>query len=493
MFTGRGRNGMTEFGECLTFDDVLILPEKSSVLPSSVDVSTFLTREIRLNIPLISAAMDTVTESRTAIRMAQEGGLGVVHRNMAVDRQASEVDQVKKYESGIIVDPITMHPDQKIYEALEVMKTYGISGLPITIGKKLVGILTNRDLRFETRLDEKISTVMTQKNLITVPKGTTLEDAKKILHENRIEKLLVVDERNNLKGLITIKDIEKRRQYPNSCKDELGRLRVGAAIGIGKDREARTEALVKAGVDILVIDTAHGHSQNVLEAVKDVKENYAGIQLIAGNVATEEGTRDLIEAGADAVKVGVGPGSICTTRVVAGIGVPQLTAIMASAKAAAPCGIPIISDGGIKFSGDVTKALASGASCTMIGNLFAGTDESPGEMVLYQGRSYKVYRGMGSVEAMKEGSRDRYFQEDELVSKLVPEGIEGRVPYRGSLSVCIHQLVGGLKSGMGYVGCEDIESLREKARFIRVTPSGLQESHVHRVIITKEAPNYRVE
>ncbi|MBW2055863.1 MAG: IMP dehydrogenase [Deltaproteobacteria bacterium] len=484
---------MREFPEYLTFDDVLILPGKSSVLPKDVDVSTYLTREIRLNIPLISAAMDTVTESRTAIRMAQEGGLGIIHRNMTIDRQAAEVDQVKKYESGIIVDPITMHPDQKIYEALEVMKTHGISGLPITVGKKLVGILTNRDLRFETRLDQKISTVMTHENLITVPMGTTLEDAKKILHENRIEKLLVVDEKNNLKGLITIKDIEKRRKYPNSCKDELGRLRVGAAVGIGKDREARTEALVKAGIDVLVLDSAHGHSRNVLEAVRAIKEDYPGVQLIAGNVATEEGARDLIEAGADAVKVGIGPGSICTTRVVAGIGVPQLSALMAAASAAEPLGIPIIADGGIKFSGDLTKALASGASCAMIGNLFAGTDESPGEMVLYQGRSYKVYRGMGSVEAMKQGGRDRYFQEDEMGSKLVPEGIEGRVPYRGSLSSCIHQLVGGLKSGMGYVGCDDIESLRKKAKFIRVTPSGLRESHVHRVIITKEAPNYRVE
>jgi IMP dehydrogenase len=484
---------MDKFPECLTFDDVLILPGKSSVVPSVIDVSTFLTREIPLNIPLISAAMDTVTESRTAIRMAQEGGLGVVHRNLPIDRQASEVDQVKKYESGIIVDPITMHPDQKIYEAMEVMKTYGISGLPITIGKKLVGILTNRDLRFETRLDEKISTVMTHENLITVPMGTTLEDAKKILHENRIEKLLVVDKENSLKGLITIKDIEKRRQYPDACKDELGRLRVGAAVGIGKDRKARAEALVKAGVDVLVLDTAHGHTKNVLDAVTDIKGHHSGVQLIAGNVATEEGTRDLIEAGADAVKVGVGPGSICTTRVVAGIGVPQLTAIMASSKAAEPRGVPIIADGGIKYSGDITKALASGASCAMIGNLFAGTDESPGELVLYQGRSYKVYRGMGSVEAMKEGSRDRYLQEDEIAAKLVPEGIEGRVPYRGSLSLCIHQLVGGLKSGMGYVGCEDIESLKKNAQFIRITPSGLRESHVHRVIITKEAPNYQVE
>ena len=484
---------MAEFAECLTFDDVLILPERSSVLPSAVDVSTFLTREIRLNIPLVSAAMDTVTESRTAIAMAQEGGIGVIHRNMSLEHQASEVDQVKKYESGIIVDPITMHPDQKIYEALEVMRTHEISGVPITIGEELVGILTNRDLRFETRLDDKISTVMTQKNLITAPVGTTLEDAKRILHENRIEKLLVVDEANKLKGLITIKDIEKRRRYPHACKDERGRLRVGAALGVGKDMEARTGALIKAGVDVLVIDTAHGHSVNVIEAVRRLKENHPGIQVITGNVATEEGTRDLIEAGADAVKVGVGPGSICTTRVIAGIGVPQLTAIMNAAKAAEPYGIPIIADGGVKFSGDVTKAIAGGASCVMIGNLFAGTDESPGEMVLYQGRSYKMYRGMGSVEAMKQGSRDRYFQEDESDSKLVPEGIEGRVPYRGPLSQCIHQLVGGLRSGMGYVGSESIESLRNKARFIRVTPSGLMESHVHKVIITKEAPNYHAD
>ncbi len=484
---------MAEFEESLTFDDVLIRPAKSSVMPSDVDVSTHLTREIRLNIPLVSAAMDTVTESATAIRMAQEGGLGVIHRNMPIDRQVAEVDQVKKYESGIIVDPITMHPDQKIHEALEVMATHGISGLPITVGKKLVGILTNRDLRFETRLDEKISTVMTHENLVTVPMGITLEEAKKILHENRIEKLLVVDKGSNLKGLITIKDIEKMRQYPNSCKDELGRLRVGAAVGVGKDMEPRTEALVKTGVDVLAIDTAHGHTKNVMEVVKYLKENYPDIQLIAGNVATEEGTIDLIEAGADAVKVGVGPGSICTTRVVAGIGVAQLTAIMDASKAVEPDGVPIIADGGIKFSGDLTKALAAGASCVMIGNLFAGTDESPGEMVLYQGRSYKVYRGMGSMEAMKEGSRDRYFQEDELTSKLVPEGIEGRVPYRGSLSLCIHQLVGGLKSGMGYAGCDDIESLRKRARFIRVTPAGLRESHVHDVIITKEAPNYRLE
>jgi IMP dehydrogenase len=484
---------MVEFEEFLTFDDVLILPGRSSVLPAEVDVSTFLTQEIRLHVPLVSAAMDTVTESRTAISMAQEGGLGVVHRNMPVNRQASEVDQVKKYESGMIADPITMHPDQKIYEALEVMQSQEISGLPITIGKKLVGILTNRDLRFETRLDEKISNVMTHKNLITAPMGTTLEDAKRILHENRIEKLLVVDEANNLKGLITIKDIEKRRKYPNACKDEMGRLRVGAAVGVGKDLEARTEKLIKAGVDVLFVDTAHGHSENVLGAVRGIKESYSGTQVVAGNVATEEGTRDLIEAGADAVKVGVGPGSICTTRVIAGVGVPQLTAVMDAARAAEPFGVPVIADGGIKFSGDVTKALAAGASCVMIGNLFAGTEESPGEMVLYQGRSYKVYRGMGSVEAMKQGSGDRYFQEGESPSKFVPEGIEGRVPYRGPLSQCIHQLVGGVKSGMGYVGCENLEDLRKKTRFIRVTPSGLRESHVHKVIITKEAPNYRVE
>ena len=480
--------------ECLTFDDVSLVPAYSSVLPKDVDVSTRLTRTIRLNIPLVSAAMDTVTESRTAISMAQEGGMGIIHRNMSLSDQALEVDRVKKSESGMILNPITMNPDQKIFEALEVMKKYRISGVPITKDGKLVGILTNRDLRFEKRLDEKISTVMTKDHLITVPVGTTLEESKAILHKNRIEKLLVVDDHNNLKGLITIKDIEKMRKYPNSCKDDLGRLRVGAAIGPGKDREARTEALIEAGVDVLVIDTAHGHSKDVLDAVRDTKENFPDCQIIVGNVATKEGNLDLIKAGADAVKVGVGPGSICTTRVVAGVGIPQLSAIMEATEISAKYDVPIIADGGIKFSGDITKAIAAGAHSVMIGNLFAGTDESPGDIVLYQGRSYKVYRGMGSLEALKEGSRDRYFQEEvESEAKLVPEGIEGRVPYHGALSFCIQQLIGGLKAGMGYLGAKNIQELKEKARFVRITLSGLKESHVHDVVITKEAPNYRLE
>ncbi len=481
--------------ECLTFDDVLLVPAYSEVLPKDVDVSTQLTRTIRLNIPLVSAAMDTVTEARTAICMAQEGGIGIIHRNLSIEDQALEVDKVKKSESGMILNPITMHPDQKIYEALEVMKKYRISGVPITKDGKLVGILTNRDLRFEKRLDEKISTVMTKDNLITVPVGTTLEESKEILHKNRIEKLLVVDEHNNLKGLITIKDIEKMRKYPNSCKDSLGRLRVGAAIGPGKDREARVEALIKAGVDVLVVDTAHGHSKDVLETIRDIKENYPDCQVIGGNVATKEGALDLIKAGADAVKVGVGPGSICTTRIVAGVGIPQISAIMDTAEVCQKYGVPLIADGGIKYSGDITKAIAAGADSVMIGNAFAGTDESPGEIVLYQGRSYKVYRGMGSLEAMKEkeGSRDRYLQGDTDETKLVPEGIEGRVPYRGALSFCIQQLIGGLKAGMGYVGAKNIQELKKKARFIRITSSGLRESHVHDVIITKEAPNYRLE
>ena len=482
--------------ECLTFDDVLLIPSYSTVLPKDVDVSTQLTRTIQLNIPLLSAAMDTVTESRTAITMAQEGGIGVIHRNLPIANQTLEVDKVKKSESGMILDPITMDPEQKIFEAMEVMKKYRISGVPITKNGKLVGILTNRDLRFEKRLDEKIATVMTKDRLITVPVGTTLEASKEILHKNRIEKLLVVDAQNNLKGLITIKDIEKMRKYPNSCKDSFGRLRVGAAIGPGKDREARTEALIQAGVDILVVDTAHGHSRDVLEAVRDTKKNFPSCQVVAGNVATKEGTLSLIEAGADGVKVGVGPGSICTTRVIAGVGVPQLSAVMESVGVAQKYGIPVIADGGIKFSGDITKAIAAGAQSVMIGNLFAGTDESPGEIVLYQGRSYKVYRGMGSLEAMREqeGSRSRYFQSDvESESKLVPEGIEGRVPYRGILSYCVQQLIGGLKAGMGYVGARDIKELQEKAQFMRITSSGLRESHVHDVIITKEAPNYRLE
>jgi len=480
--------------ECLTFDDVLLMPAKSDVVPKDVDTSTVLTNTITLNIPIISAAMDTVTEANTAITMAREGGLGIIHRNLSIDAQVVEVDKVKKSESGMIRDPITMDPDQRIFDAQEIMKKYRISGVPITKNGKLVGILTNRDLRFVTQLDKKISTVMTKDNLVTVPEGTTLEQSKALLHKNRIEKLLVVDDRNNLRGLITIKDIEKIKKYPNACKDELGRLRVGAAIGVDKDRQARTESLLKAGADILVIDTAHGHARDVLEAVRDTKRNFTDCQLVAGNVATEEATEDLIKAGADVIKVGVGPGSICTTRVIAGIGVPQISAIMASARAGRKSDTHIIADGGIKFSGDIAKAIAAGAHSVMVGNLFAGTDESPGELVLFQGRSYKVYRGMGSLEAMKEGSRDRYRQQEvESESKLVPEGIEGRVPYRGSLSFCVQQLVGGLKAGMGYVGCWNIEELRSKGRFIRITQAGLREGHVHDVIITKEAPNYRLE
>jgi len=458
--------------EYLTFDDVLLVPAKSDVVPKDVDTSTIFTNSITLNIPLLSAAMDTVTEANTAITMAREGGIGIIHRNLSIEAQALEVDKVKKSESGMIREPITMDPDQKIYEAQEIMRKYRISGVPVTKNGKLVGILTNRDLRFVVQLDEKISTVMTKNNLITVPEGTTLEQSKALLHKNRIEKLLVVDERNNLKGLITIKDIEKIRKYPNACKDELGRLRVGAAIGTDKDREERTDALLKSGADVLVIDTAHGHTKDVMEAVRDTKENFPGCQLIAGNVATGEATEDLIKAGADVIKVGVGPGSICTTRVIAGIGIPQISAIMATVRAARKFDIPIIADGGIKFSGDITKAIAAGAHSVMVGNLFAGTDESPGEIVLFQGRSYKVYRGMGSLEAMKEGSRDRYLQQDvEAETKLVPEGIEGRVPYRGALSFCVQQLVGGLKAGMGYVGCWNIEELRSKAKFIIQRPN----------------------
>ena len=439
--------------ECLTFDDVSLVPLFSSVLPKDVEISTRLTRAIRLNIPLVSAAMDTVTESRTAISMAQEGGIGIIHKNLPISDQVLEVDKVKKSESGMILNPITMDPEQRIFEALEVMKKYRISGVPITKNGKLMGILTNRDLRFEKRLDEKIATVMTKDHLITVPVGTTLEESKEILHKNRIEKLLVVDDQNNLKGLITIKDIEKMRKYPNSCKDLHGRLRVGAAIGPGKDREARTEALIQAGVDVLVLDTAHGHSRDVLEAVRDTKKNFPDCQLIGGNVATKEGALDLVKAGVDGIKVGVGPGSICTTRIVAGVGIPQLSAIMETTEISQRYDVPIIADGGIKFSGDITKALAAGADSVMIGNLFAGTDESPGEIVLYQGRSYKVYRGMGSLEAMKEGSRDRYFQGDvESETKLVPEGIEGRVPYRGALSYCVQQLIGGAQVWNGIFG-----------------------------------------
>lgn len=482
-----------KLSESLTFDDVLLIPAESAVLPREVDISTYLTRSIKLNMPLISAAMDTVTEAQTAIAMAREGGIGIIHRNMSIVAQAAEVDKVKKSESGMIVDPITMDPDQKIYEALEIMKKYRISGVPVTRHGKLLGILTNRDLRFETQLDQPVSAVMTKENLITAPVGITLEESKKLLHKNRIEKLLVVDGENNLKGLITIKDIEKTIKYPNSSKDILGRLRVGAAVGITPDRDERVEALLKSGADVIVIDTAHGHSRRVLEAIQEIKKNFPNCQLIAGNVATAEGTEALIKAGVDAVKVGVGPGSICTTRVVAGVGVPQITAINDCARVAMRYGIPIIADGGIKFSGDITKALAAGADSVMIGSLFAGTDESPGEMVLYQGRSYKIYRGMGSLEAMKSGSKDRYYQDDvDTEVKLVPEGIEGRVPYKGPISSSIFQLLGGLQAGMGYLGCRNLQELKEKSRFTRITNAGLRESHVHDVIITKEAPNYSV-
>ncbi|MDI9611522.1 MAG: IMP dehydrogenase [Acidobacteriota bacterium] len=483
-----------EIKETLTFDDVLLEPAYSDLLPSEVEISTRLTRNITLNIPLLSAAMDTVTDSRMAIAMAQQGGIGVIHKNMTVEKQAEEVDRVKRSESGMIVNPITMSPDQKIHEAVEAMKHYRISGLPITSGGKLVGILTNRDLRFETRLNIKISELMTKENLITVPVGTTLEEAESILHRHRVEKLPVVDSKYRLKGLITVKDIQKKIAYPNACKDRLGRLRVGAAIGATGDFMDRAEALGKAGVDVIFIDTAHGHSARVIEAARMVKKRLPDIDLVAGNVATAEGTAALIKAGADAVKVGMGPGSICTTRIVSGAGVPQVTAIMECARAAHKSGVPIIADGGIKFSGDISKALAAGGDSVMIGSLFAGTDESPGEVVLYQNRSYKVYRGMGSLEAMKAGSRDRYGQEGAFFEgKLVPEGIEGMVPFKGSVEVMIPQLTGGLRAGMGYCGCRSIEELQTKARFIRITSFGLRESHVHDVLVTKEAPNYRTE
>ncbi|MGV8080248.1 MAG: IMP dehydrogenase [Syntrophales bacterium] len=476
--------------EALTFDDLLLVPAESAVMPKDVETTTLLTREITLSIPIVSAAMDTVTESATAICMAQEGGIGIIHRNMSIQRQALEVDKVKKSESGMIVDPITIEPERKVSEALELMQRYKISGVPVTKNKKLVGILTNRDLRFETRLDQPIANVMTRENLVTVSSSIGLEESKELLHKHRIEKLLVVDEQYNLKGLITIKDIEKIKKYPNASKDSLGRLRVGAAVGT-LDREARVEALLAAGVDVIVIDTSHGHSRGVIEAVSDTRQNFPSCKLIAGNIATGEGAEALIKAGVDAVKVGVGPGSICTTRIVAGVGVPQMSAIRDTYKVASKHGIPVIADGGIKFSGDIVKALAAGAHTVMVGGLFAGTAESPGETVLFQGRSYKVYRGMGSLEAMKEGSRDRYFQ-DEMESplKLVPEGIEGRVPFRGFLSDSIYQMIGGLRSGMGYVGCRTICEMHEKAQFVRITSAGLRESHVHDVIITKEAPNY---
>jgi IMP dehydrogenase len=481
--------------EGLTFDDVLLVPSFSDMMPKDADVSTYLTKTIKLNIPILSAAMDTVTDAKAAICLAQEGGIGIIHRNMGIEEQAQEVEKVKKSESGMIVDPITIRPEQKIRDAIELMARFRISGIPVTKGKRLVGIITNRDLRFETNLEETVENVMTKENLVTVKEGINLEESKSILHKHKIEKLLVVDKGFNLKGLITIKDIEKMRKYPNACKDQLGRLRVGAAVGVAKDREMRIDALLKAGCDVIAIDTAHGHSKNVIEAIKDTKKNFKDIQVIAGNIATAEGCEALIKAGSDGVKIGVGPGSICTTRIVAGIGVPQISAIFDVEKVAKKYGIPIVADGGIKFSGDITKALAAGAHSVMIGNLFAGTDETPGEMVLYQGRTYKVYRGMGSLEVMKEGkSRDRYcIDEDEIESKIVPEGIEGRVPYRGSLSIMVQQLIGGLRAGMGYVGCRTIKELHEKSRFLRITSAGLKESHVPDVIITKEAPNYRIE
>jgi len=477
----------------LTFDDVLLIPAESAVLPRDIDVSTRLTERIKLNIPLVSAAMDTVTESKTAIAMAQEGGIGIVHRNLTVAAQASEVEKVKKFESGMISEPITVAPDQKISDAQEIMKMYGISGLPVTKNGRLLGILTNRDLRFEKRLDRPVSEVMTKDNLVTVKPGVGLDEAKEILHQHRIEKLLVVDEDFRLKGLITVKDIEKKIQYPNACKDERGRLRVGAAVGVA-DWEERVESLVRAGVDLIAVDTAHGHSKNVIDVIGSIRRRYPDLDLSGGNVATAEGTTALIQAGVNVVKVGVGPGSICTTRIVSGVGVPQITAIGSCAKAAARHNVPIIADGGIKYSGDITKALAAGADSVMIGSLFAGTEESPGEMILYQGRTYKSYRGMGSLGAMGQGSRDRYGQADVKDSnKLVPEGIEGQVPYKGSMSFNIHQLVGGLRAGMGYLGSKDVLTLRAKAKFMQITAAALKEGHVHDVFITKEAPNYRVE
>lgn len=480
--------------EALTFDDVSLLPDYSEVLPMETSVDTMLTREIPLRIPLTSAAMDTVTEADTAISLAREGGLGFIHRNMSMERQAQEVNKVKKSESGMVVDPVTVEPDRNISDVLDLMARYRISGVPVVKSGQLVGIITNRDLRFETNLQLKVSEVMTKENLITAPLGISLEESKRLLHKNRIEKLLVVDEQGKLRGLITIKDIMKIIKYPNASKDQLGRLRVGAAVGVSKDTLDRARTLRDAGVDVIAVDSAHGHSRNVLKTVEQIKSEFPEIQVIAGNVATAKGAESLIKAGADAIKVGVGPGSICTTRIVAGVGVPQITAILECAKVARALGIPIISDGGIKYSGDIVKALAAGADSVMIGSLFAGTDESPGETILYQGRSYKVYRGMGSLGAMKEGSRDRYYQ-DEMVDpgKLVPEGIEGKVPYRGSIAASVHQLIGGLRAGMGYLGCGNLQELREKARMVRITSAGLRESHVHDVIITKEAPNYQVD
>lgn len=480
--------------EGLTFDDVLLLPAKSDVIPAEADTKTRLSRNIFLNIPIISSAMDTVTESRMAIALAQQGGIGIIHRNMSIEKQAEEVDKVKRHESGMIVDPITMKSNNKIYEAKEVMKKFGISGLPIVDdNNKLVGILTNRDIRFETRLNLSIEEAMT-KDLITVPLGTSLKEAEKLFHEHKIEKILMVDENYHLKGLITYKDILKRIQYPDACKDDLGRLRVGAAVGVAAETLERAKVLIEAKVDVLVVDTAHGHSQRVLDTVLLLKKEFPGQELIAGNIGTMEAARDLVAAGVDAVKVGVGPGSICTTRVVSGAGIPQITATADVYKVVQKEDIPLIADGGIKYSGDITKAIAAGADTVMIGNMLAGTDESPGEVIIFQGRSYKIYRGMGSVEAMRQGGRDRYFQDTfRSDAKLVPEGIEGRLPYKGSVTHIIQMMVGGLKAGMGYAGCKTLQELKERAKFIKISHSGIRESHVHDVIITKEAPNYRLD
>ena len=477
----------------LTFDDVLLLPGYSEVHPRDVDTTTQLTREIALNVPIVSAAMDTVTESALAIAIAQEGGIGIIHKNLPVAEQVEEVDRVKRSESGMIVNPITLPPDVPIARALELMEKFRISGVPITEGKRLVGIHTNRDLRFVRGKDLRVKDVMTHENLITAPVGTTLEEAERILHQNRIEKLLVVDESFQLRGLITVKDIQKRIRYPRACKDHLGRLRVGAAIGVGAENLDRLDELVRAGVDLIAIDSAHGHSKAVIETTRAAKQKHPSVQLMVGNVATAEGTRDLIDAGADAVKVGMGPGSICTTRVVAGVGVPQISAVLECAAAAAGAGVPIIADGGIKYSGDLVKALAAGAHSVMIGNLLAGTEESPGETILYEGRTYKVYQGMGSLSAMSSGRGDRYFQEGvKDLKKLVAEGIEARVPYKGQVANVIYQLMGGLRAGMGYCGVSNIDELRTKTRFIRITQAGLRESHPHDVTITKEAPNYEI-
>jgi IMP dehydrogenase len=485
---------LSEIRESLTYDDILLVPCYSDVIPTEVTCDTFFAKYLTLHTPLISAAMDTVTESRVARIMAQEGGLGIIHKNMTIEQQSMEVERVKKYESGMITDPITLTPEKLVSDALALMKRFSISGVPITKDGVLVGILTNRDLRFEKNVDQVISDVMTKKNLVTAPEGTTLEQAKVILQQHRIEKLPVVDKAGRLKGLITIKDIEKARAFPHASKDTRGRLIVGAAVGVGSDGKSRSEALVNAGCDVLVIDTAHGHSKNVIEQISWARSLYKDLIIVGGNVGTEEGAAAVFDAGADVAKVGIGPGSICTTRIVAGVGIPQVTAIMDCARASSKRGKTIIADGGIKFSGDVTKALALGANTVMVGNAIAGTDESPGETILFQGRTYKVYRGMGSLGAMKDGSKDRYFQEAvEREDKLVPEGIEGKVPYKGALSSIVHQLVGGVKSGMGYLGARNIKDLQLKAKFVKISSQGLRESHVHDVIITKEAPNYRLE